>query len=111
MNYKRPDGSPVSVEIHAAPLVGARRAPAGRRGDPLLDDQVPFLSQEQRLAVGLLANGAWPTRSTARWRRSAWRYSPACAGWGWLDGHRRSQRRYLELVDAEIDRVLITQRP
>lgn len=110
MNYKRPDGSPVSVEIHAAPLVG----PDGRRlvveAIRSLDDQVRF-SQEQRLsAVGLLANGvAHEIHNPLASIRLALQSSLRGLRDGSMDAAEVSE--YLELVDAEIDRcVLITQR-
>jgi PAS domain S-box-containing protein len=110
MNFKRPDGSPVSVEIHAAPLVG----PDGRRlvveAIRSLDDQVRF-SQEQRLsAVGLLANGvAHEIHNPLASIRLALQSSLRGLRNGSMDAAEVTE--YLELVDAEIDRcVLTTQR-
>lgn len=110
MSLTRADGTPVSVEIHAARLVG----PDGRllvvESIRSLDDQVRF-SQEQRLAaVGLLANGVAheihnPLASIRLALQSSLR--------GLRDGSMGAEEvtEYLELVDQEIDRcALITQR-
>jgi nitrogen-specific signal transduction histidine kinase len=109
MSMLRRDDTQVSVEIHAAPLVG----PDGRQlvvAIRSLDDQVRF-SQEQRLsAVGLLANGVAheihnPLASIRLALQSSLR--------GLRDGSMgvADVTEYLELVDQEIDRcALITQR-
>lgn len=110
MSMLRRDGTQVSVEIHAAPLVG----PDGRQlvveAIRSLDDQVRF-SQEQRLsAVGLLANGvAHEIHNPLASIRLALQSSLRGLRDGSMDVPEVTE--YLELVDEEIDRcALITQR-
>jgi PAS domain S-box-containing protein len=110
MTLKRADGSDVSVEIHAAPVTAAD----GRRlifeVIRPLDAQVRF-SQEQRLsAVGLLANGvAHEIRNPLASIRLALQSCLRGLRERTLDSAEITE--YLELVDQEIDRcVLTTQR-
>lgn len=107
MTLQKSDGSQVSVEIHAAPLI----APDGRRQMVevirSLDAQVRF-SQEQRLsAVGLLANGvAHEIHNPLASIRLALQ---ACLR-GLRQGSMEAEEitEYLQLVDAEIDRCVLT---
>ncbi len=110
MQFRRADGTPIEVEIEAAPLeveAGQRRIVESIRR---LDDKLKF-SQEQRLsAIGLLANGvAHEIHNPLASIRIALQAS--------LRGMRKGTMAagelisYLELVDREIDRcVSITQR-
>ena len=110
MSMTRCDATLVSVEIHAAPLVG----PDGRQlvveAIRSLDDQVRF-SQEQRLsAVGLLANGvAHEIHNPLASIRLALQSSLRGLRDGTMSGEDVTE--YLVLVDKEIDRcVASTQR-
>lgn len=107
MTLQKADGSPVSVEIHAAPLI----APDGQRlmveVIRSLDAQVRF-SQEQRLsAVGLLANGvAHEIHNPLASIRLALQASLRGLRQGSMEAEEITE--YLELVDAEIDRCVLT---
>lgn len=110
MQFRRADGTPIDVEIEAAPLIvesGERRVVESIRR---LDDKLKF-SQEQRLSsIGLLANGvAHEIHNPLASIRIALQASLRGMRKGTMAASELTS--YLELVDREIDRcVSITQR-
>ncbi|MDR2155856.1 MAG: HAMP domain-containing protein [Burkholderiaceae bacterium] len=109
MSFKRADGSAVDVDIEAAPL-------ALENGDTLVIEVIRPLertlrfSQQQRLStIGLLANGvAHEIHNPLASIRLALQASLR----GLRGGHmeREELTGYLELVDHEIDRCVLTTR-